>query len=390
MLITHIILATVAVGALALRPQSTPAMVVASMAGLVDVFLGAPALSALAVILPLVGFLTAALTLASPVERSGLAERAACTLAAAGRGRALALYVLVCGVCALATAAVSLDGAVVLMIPLLVILARRFDAPFTPLFLGVVVVANAASIAVPQGNPTNLVIINRLGLSTGTFLGHMLLPGIAAAVACAACVALSQRRALASGLRTAARLRTPLSPGERHAAISLAAAATIAWVAPIVGIAPWWPFSAAVAVALAVALAARRERPQLIIPWRIALQVGGLLIVIQALGLTVRASGVAGLPGLLAIAAAIGAASALANNLPVSVCATGLLTAGASAYAASVGLAVGSLAAPQGSVATLIASRLAGSTAPPLRVRCFAPLAAAGVLAATLVLSVNP
>ena len=75
---------------------------------------------------------------------------------------------------------------------------------------------------------------------------------------------------------------------------------------------------------------------------------------------------------------------------PGSVCATGLLTAGTPAYAASVGLAVGSLATPQGSVATLIASQLAGSAAPPLQVRRFAPLAAAGVLAATLVLWANP
>ena len=386
MLIAHVILAIVAVGALATRPRSTHAVLVVALAGVVDALLGAPAGSALAVIVPLVAFIAAALTLASLVERSGLAERAACALAAAARGRSLALYVLVCGVCALATAAVSLDGAVVLMIPLLVILARRFDAPFTPLFLGAIVVANAASIAVPQGNPTNLVIINRLGLSATTFLEHMLLPGIAATVICAAGVALSERRALAARLRTATRQRTPLSPAERHAAISLTLAALVAWTAPIVGIAPWWPFTAAVAIALA----ARRERPRLIIPWRIAVQVGGLLIVTQALGLSVRASAVAGLPGLLAIAASIGAASALANNLPVSVCATGLLTAGAPAYAASVGLAVGSLATPQGSVATLIASQLAGSTAPPLRVRRFAPLAAAGVLAATLVLWGNP
>jgi Na+/H+ antiporter NhaD/arsenite permease-like protein len=141
---------------------------------------------------------------------------------------------------------------------------------------------------------------------------------------------------------------------------------------------------------VALALAARRERPRLIIPWRIAVQVGGLLIVTQALGLTVRASTVGGLPQLLAIAASIGAASALANNLPVSVCATGLLTAGAPAYAASIGLAVGSLATPQGSVATLIARQLAGPSAPPLKVRRFAPLAAAGVLTATLMLWANP
>jgi arsenical pump membrane protein len=385
-LIAHIILATVAVGALATRPRSTHAALLVALAALADALLGAPAVSALAVIVPLLAFLTAALTLASLVERSGLAERAACALAAAARGRSLALYVLVCAVCALCTAAVSLDGAVVLMIPLLVILARRFDAPFTPLFLGAVVVANAASIAVPQGNPTNLVIINRLGLSPAAFLGHMLAPGIAAAAICAAGIALIERRALAVRLRTATRQRTPLSPAERHAAISLTLAAVIAWSAPILAIAPWWPFTAAVALALV----ARRELPRLIIPWRIAVQVGGLLIVTQALGLTVRVSAVVGLPGLFAIAASIGAASALANNLPVSVCATGLLTAGAPAYAASVGLAVGSLAAPQGSVATLIASQLAGSTAPPLGVRRFAPLAAAGVLAATLVLWAHP
>jgi Na+/H+ antiporter NhaD/arsenite permease-like protein len=386
MLITHVILAVAAVGALALRPQSTRAVLVLALAAVIDALLGAPAVSALAVILPLVAFLAAALTLASLVERSGLAERAACALAAAAHGSSLTLYTLVCGVCALATAAVSLDGAVVLMIPLLVILAQRFDAPFTPLFLGAVAVANAASIAVPQGNPTNLVIINRLGVSTATFLEHMLVPGIAAAAICAAGIALSERRALASRLRTTTRLRTPLSPSERHPAISLTLAALTAWTAPIFGIAPWWPFTAAVAIALAV----RRERPRLTIPWRIAVQVGGLLIVTQALGLTVRASAVGGLPELLAIAASIGAASAIANNLPVSVCATGLLTAGAPAYAASVGLAVGSLATPQGSVATLIASQLAGATAPPLKVRLFAPLAALGVLTATLVLWANP
>jgi hypothetical protein len=210
----------------------------------------------------------------------------------------------------------------------------------------------------------------------------MLAPGIAAAALCAAVVALSERHALAARLCTTTRLRTPLTPAERHAAISLTLATLVAWSAPIVGIAPWWPFTVTVALALAV----HRECPRLVVPWRIAVQVGGLLIVTQALGLTVRAPAAAGLPGLLAIAASTGAASALANNLPVSVCATGLLTAGAPAYAASVGLAVGSLAAPQGSVATLIASQLAGPSAPPLRVSRFAPLAAAGVLAATLLL----
>ena len=76
----------------------------------------------------------------------------------------------------------------------------------------------------------------------------------------------------------------------------------------------------------------------------------------------------------------------MANNLPVSAAATALLSTGPTAYAASIGLAVGALAAPQGSVATLIATDLAGSDAPSITARSFAPIAAAGLVVATLLL----
>lgn len=382
MLIVHIILAATAVGALALAPSSNRATVVVALAAAADLVLGAQAEPVVAVVAPLIAFLGAALTLAGLVERSGLAERTACLLAARARGSSLVLYALVCSVCVLLTSAISLDGAVVLMVPLLLVLSRRFGAPFAPLFLGAVVVANAASIAVPQGNPTNLVIISRLGLSATAFTEHMLAPGLAAATICAAGVALLERRALSAPLPIAEPSSSPLSRDEWHAVISLAFAAMVAFVSPLVGIAPWWPFAGAVALALA----ARRECPQLIVPWRVTVQVAGLLIASSALGLTLHASSVISLPALLAVAGALGAAAALANNLPVSVCATGLLAAGAPAYAASVGLAVGSLATPQGSVATLIASQLAGPCAPAVSVRRFAPLAIAGVLVATLLL----
>jgi len=65
------------------------------------------------------------------------------------------------------------------------------------------------------------------------------------------------------------------------------------------------------------------------------------------------------------------------------VSAASLLASGPPAYAAAVGLAVGSVATPHGSVATLIASQIAGDQAPPLRARCLVTLAATGVLAAT-------
>jgi arsenical pump membrane protein len=382
MLIVHAILAAIAIGALALRPRSAAATLAALAAAAVAAALGAPVGPALAVVAPLTAFLAAALTLAVFVERSGIADRAAEALAAGSGGSALALYALVCATCAALTAAVSLDGAVVLIVPLLLALSRRFGAPFAPLFLGAVIVANAGSIAVPQGNPTNLVVIDRLELSPATFTLHMLLPGLAAAALGAAGIALAERRALATRVVLPDRERTPLSAAERHAAIALAAAALTAWAAPLLGVAPWWPFTAVVALALAAA----RERPRLVVPWRVAGQVAALGVVIGALGIAPPAPAHLALPQLLLLAGAVAAAAALANNLPISVSAASLLAAGPPAYAATIGLAVGSVATPHGSVATLIASQIAGDAAPPLQARRFVALAAAGVVAATVLL----
>jgi hypothetical protein len=111
--------------------------------------------------------------------------------------------------------------------------------------------------------------------------------------------------------------------------------------------------------------------------------------VLDALALHAPSGSAPGLTGLLGVAAVVGAASAIANNLPVSVSAAAVL-AGHSAYAATIGLALGSLATPHGSVATLLASRLAGSSAPALRVRWLAPLAAAALALATLLLWALP
>lgn len=382
MLIVHAILAALAVGSVALAPGRALSALAVAGAAVVDVALGAAATPALAAIAPLLTFLAAALTLAALVERSGLAERAAVSLAAAARGSAALLYVLVCALCALLTAVVSLDGAVVLMVPVLLALARHARAPLAPLFLGVVAVANAASIAVPQGNPTNLVVMNQLGLSPEAFLAHMLAPGLAATLICAGGVALRERRLLAGAYAHPRTQPAPLSTEERHAALALAAAACAAWAAPLVGLAPWWPFAGVVAITLAL----QRRRPHLLIPWRLAVQVGGLVVVTQALALHASLPAALSLPALAAASLGIGAVAALVNNLPASVWATALVAAGPAAYAASIGLAVGALATPQGSVATLLAGQLTGQAAPAVDPRRFAPLAAAGVLVATLAL----
>lgn len=380
MLIVHIILAAVAVVALAARPGTALGAALALGAAAVDAALGAGVLPAIRVVAPMVVFLAAALTLAGALERAGLGERVAASLAARARGRSLALYAYVCAVTAALTATVSLDGAVVLMVPVLLALKRRHRAPFSPLFLGVVVVANASSIAVPQGNPTNLLIIERLGMAPTTFLAHMLGPGLLAAVLCAASVAVLERRPLAAPYAPSPTARQPLSRAEREALLAFVTAAAAAWVAPLLGIAPWWPFSAAVALALIAA----RARPAAIVPWQIGVQIAATLIVVQALGIPGPGLPGSALPGLLLVAALAGGAAALLNNLPVGASAVALITAAPLGYAASVGLAVGSLATPHGSVATLLASELAGPEAPSPSVRRLAPLAATAVLAATV------
>src|SRR2546423_772400 len=136
---------------------------------------------------------------------------------------------------------------------------------------------------------------------------HMRVPGTAAAALGAAGIALPERRALAPRIATAQRDRSPLSAAERHAVLSLAGAALAAWVAPLAGIAPWWPFTAAVALGLI----AKRARPRLVVPWRVAGQVGALVVATGALDLSVAAPPQLALPGLLLVASAVAAASAL-------------------------------------------------------------------------------
>ena len=381
MLIVHLILAGLAVGAIAGRARSTAsAAFVGALAG-IAVLLGSPLGPALRAVLPVLAFLAAALTLAAAAERAGLAERAADHLARLARGRTATLYVLVCLASALATAVVSLDGAVVLMVPLLLALSRRHQAPLAPLLLGTVAVANAASIAVPQGNPTNLVVIQRLGIAPIDFLGHMLVPGLVGALACAGGAALFERRALKGvyPLPPSESMSHPLDPAERHMIAALAAAALTACLAPLAGISPCWPFAGVVVAAL---ILHPRPRPRPSVPVRLAVQLTGLLILIGALELGPSR----GARSLVAVALLVSLAAALANNLPASVSVGSLLGAGPSAYAATIGLGVGALATPQGSVATLLAVQLAGPDAPKLRFSRLAPLALAGVAAATLAL----
>ena len=335
-MVTRIILAAIAVGVTAIWPRARLSAAVVLGAGALSALFagGHVALDAVRATAPMLAFLAIALTVAALAERAGLPGWAAGELARLGRGSTRRLYALVCLASGLLTCIVSLDGAVVLMVPVVRALVLRCRVPFAPFFLGAVAVANAASLAVPLGNPTNLVVMSRLGLSPGSFLEHLFLPGLCAAFLCA----LVPARRLTRGRYADG------PPVDEHL-----------------------------------------EAPLLVVPWRIGAQLTGLVAALDGLGpsLTLRGGG---LGTLLAVAGGVAAASALANNLPVSAGVAALAGAGPGAYAALVGLTVGALATPHGSVATLIARDLAGEPGERRWARVWIPATAAVVALATLVL----
>src|SRR5262245_21119890 len=393
MLVLLAILAAGAAGAVAWRPGSAHAAGLAAACAAVALAAGAvpagAAVASLAATLPMAVFLAVAIWLAVAVEASGLCERAAVALAALARGRAVVLYGLLCLLCAVLTTAISLDGAVVVLAPVVVALGRVAPHLSRALFLGTVAAANAFSVAVPQGNPTNLVVMERLGISAPDFITRMAAPALVATVVLGLLVALRERRALAAPLPRPG-VRAPLGHGSRRAAAALGATALAGWAAPVAGSPPWWAVSAAAALGLLL-IRTSRPLPRPPVPWRLFAQVGALvLLAIGLLGRLGPPALVAGAPAtLVALALMAGAAAALANNLPASAALAGAGVAAPAAYAALIGLGVGALATPHGSVATLIAeARMCppSGTLSPATLRFWIPAAAVAVAAAAITL----
>ena len=349
--------------------------------------------TSLRLLLPLTAFLIAAVWLARFAEQAGLAERAAASLLRAARGRRGGLFALACLLCCGLTAAVSLDGAVTLMAPLVLTLARGVPELRRPLLLGTVGAANASSLAVPQGNPTNLIVMQQLGLGPADFSAHLVLPALGATLVCVGAVAVAERRALRGHVRVEVARGGRLSRPELAAAGGLGLAGVAGVAAPWLGVGPWWALCGAAALAFVGAKALRLPTPRLAVPWRVLGQVGVLVLAFEAFGGSLRPP----LPGggsagaLVALALAAGLLAALANNLPASVALGGLLGAAQlPAFAALAGLSVGALATPHGSAATMLAFDRAGERVARARyLKLWLPTALVATAVAALVIRIG-
>ena len=159
------------------------------------------------------------------------------------------------------------------MVPVILALVT-LGAPGRPLLLATIGVANAFSIALVQGNPTNLVVVTGLHLDPGTFDETMIAPGAAAALICAAAVAVRERSRLRGAVPAGE--APALAPGATVAAAALVAAGIGEAAAPAIGLAPWWP-ACVVAGAAAAVLHVRGVRlPLPSVPWRIGALVTAL------------------------------------------------------------------------------------------------------------------
>lgn len=136
--------------------------------------------AAAAVNLPVLAFLFSMFVFAVALDRAGAMAHLALWLASrARRGEDLVLYLFV-GFGLVSTVLVN-DALVVIMVPFLLHLAKRLNAPPVPLLLTLAFGVTVGSALTPLGNPQNLLIALSSGMQApiSTFLRYLLLPILA-------------------------------------------------------------------------------------------------------------------------------------------------------------------------------------------------------------------
>ncbi|GII76936.1 arsenic transporter [Sphaerisporangium rufum] len=232
---------------------------------------------------PLLLFLTAIIVLAELTKEAQVFDVLAGRLAIVGRGRYAALFLLCVAFASFTTAFLNLDTTAVLLTPVMLALASRARIAPLPLAMTTVWPANTASLLLPVSNLTNLLAMDRVGLSTVDFAARMWAPQAAAlAVTMALLWVFYWRR----GARGEDRyVPPPAVPVADRVLFGVAAAACAVFIGAIlagveIGVA------AAVAAVPVVAAFAWRDRGKLawsLIPWQLLAFVVGLFLIIPTL-----------------------------------------------------------------------------------------------------------
>jgi arsenical pump membrane protein len=309
---------------------------------------------------PILLFLVAITVLAELAEVALVFDVAAGEAAHLARGRTPLLFLLVALLATATTGLLGLDTTAVLLTPVVLSLAQQLEISPLPFAMVTVWLANTASLLLPVSNLTNLLALRRLQLEPHEFLTRMWFPTLVAVVATVLVLGLVYRHEVRGRYVAAARPQVDDGP-----LFVLTAAACLGLVpALLLGGDP--TVVVAVAAALLVMVFAVRRRDALgfrLVPWRLAVLVLGLALVVEAF---LRHGGdrvVASVTGhgdggfdLLQIAGVGAVASNLLNNLPAYLVVEPD-AAGASPVrllALLIGTNVGPLVLLWGSLATLL------------------------------------
>ena len=284
-----------------------------------------------------------------------IAERAAVL----GRGRAVALWLLVVVIAVVTTVFLSLDTTAVLLTPVVVLLARHVGLSPLPFALTTVWLANTASLLLPVSNLTNLLAQHALGgITPLEFAALTAAPAAVAVVVPTVILFVVHRRELTG--RYVPEVRQPVA----DPVLLRVSAVIVALLLPalISGLPVWLPASIAAIVLGGVTLVRRPRvvRPTLV-PWSLLLLASGLFLAVEAaqsLGADAVLSRVAGSGhGLLDLLhlAGVGALGANAiNNLPAYLALEPVASDPVRLAALLIGVNVGPLVTPWASLATLL------------------------------------
>jgi len=310
--------------AVALRGHRTPAaagvsVLGAALAVLVGAIGGGPASDEIYDVGSVLILLSTLTILARLADVEGVFTWAAKFLLPARDRSSVAMFRRLILVTAVTTAVLSVDAAVLLLTPVVVMTVSRMHLSTRPHGYACGPLANSASLLLPVSNLTNLLAFSATGLSVLSFTGFMALPWLVALVTQYALL----RRLYADDLdiQPAEQASTASEPPVPRLAIAVLASTAVGFVvASAIGVALVWPVAAGAGVLAVRQLIGRRNTVGDVMEaanLSFALFVVGLAVIVRG----IQENGVgdllsAALPdgvGLVALLAAAGIGAVLAN-----------------------------------------------------------------------------
>ena len=335
------------------------ALVAIALVCVVTGFLPRPEAGALGErIAPVLGFVVAITIVAELARDAAVFDVVAQRLARWGRGRVVALWMLVVALAVVSTVFLSLDTTAVIVTPVVVLLAQGIGVSPLPFALATVWLANTASLALPVSNLTNLLAAPAIGDGPAAFIALSWAPTLVGILVPVAILTVMHRRTV---FRT---YETPVPRRPADPTLFWSATGILVVLMPLLAITHdvWIPATAA-ALALIVLFAVRRRRALRIalVPWQALALAASLFVLVEAahahgfLDVLTSPTANGDSPGDLFRLAALGAVSANAiNNLPAYLVLEPAAGDPVALMALLIGVNLGPLITPWASLATLL------------------------------------